>query len=163
MHFVPVADERSGRPQAWACQRMELPSTLFREEEEIQTGSIPCWWELTFLYTSPHVLSVYFAYCNQLCSRGTQDHSAANVLQPLLWKHSWLCHLQSSWACSIKAWRLQLPAWPSVSLHIMLVANQASHACFVTLPVVLLGLGLDDLRPLPTQAIQWSYGSMILF
>lgn len=73
------------------------------------------------------------------------------------------CHLQSSWACSIKAWRLQLPAWPSVSLHIMLVANQASHTCFVTLPVVLLGLGLDDLWPLPTQAVQWSYGSMILF
>lgn len=88
LHFVPVADERRGRPLIWVCQRMGLPSSLSREKEEIQTGSVLCWSKqktfITPLLLSSHGLFVYFTYCNQPgdSSRGTEG--AATLLQPLL-------------------------------------------------------------------------------
>lgn len=80
LHFIPVADERRRRPQIQACQRM--PSSLSREKEEMQAGSIFCWWKQKTFVTP--LLLVPCAFC-LLCTHPPGDSSRGT-------EGSWCCH-----------------------------------------------------------------------
>ncbi|KAM6136307.1 receptor expression-enhancing protein 1 isoform 1-T1 [Phoenicopterus ruber ruber] len=88
--LLRVADERRGRPQISACQRMGLPSSLSREKEEIQTGSISRWWKQKTFLTPLLLISCAFRFIlHTAINLGTaaeqlKDHSAATMLQPSL-------------------------------------------------------------------------------
>lgn len=127
LHFVPVADERRGRPLIWACQRMELPSSLSREKEEIQPGSVSCWWKQKN-FIRP-LLLISCAICLFWTLRSTLGWQHRDwritVLPPCCRHRCWPCHFQGTRVCvptalhlmchaalcSISAWRLVIPAW----------------------------------------------------